>query len=637
MSYSFSRLTAIFLSLLLMLLSTSCTLPSISKPKEEPQVQQTRLVQPAQQRAARGDNRGAAQEYLRLAAKSQPPQRDEYWMRAIEYLLRGKHLTEAKAQLSRLQSQQPQIRVRMQLAYAQIALLESKPDDALALLQQLSTERLVPSSQISYYYFQARAYEEKHDKIKALYARVRMDTLLAGNTYAQNSNHEQIWRSLMSLPPSQLQQLPQPAPAQLAGWSALAALTHTSQPQQLAQNVQTWRSRYPNHPAEKYIIINLLAGYTYNPIAPSSNNHQAAPSQHIALFLPLSSKFKIPAEMVRDGFITALNKDSRRNKPPVEIYDVNETNVAEIYQQALQKGAQMVVGPMGKNAATALVNAYGDFPVPTLLLFEIDELNRPGLRVPQNLFQFSLSPEAEARLVAEKAWADGHRLAAMVTPEGGWGDRLQGAFAMQWERLGGQIVGSSQYNENSLTDAVRKVANSSADVFFMASFPTQARRIGPQLSYYGRGDTPLYATSHSYTTEVDEKSDKDLNGVQFIEMPWVLLKGSWPNRAQLQQVLDSQAQPLPPSPAPIYTTLQQQWADRMYGSNKRLFAFGIDAYHVIAYLKTAVNNRGRGLRLAGMTGLLSLNQRGVVQRELLWAVFRAGIARLLPQTSAEIR
>ncbi len=634
MYYHFIR--AFFVSLLLIFFSTSCSLSSISKPEEDPKAQQTRLEQPARQQAARGDNLGAAQEYLRLAATSQPPLQDEYWMIAIEYLLRGQHLAAAKAQLSRLQSQQPQIRGRMQLAHAHIALLENQPNDTLTLLQQLSVERLIPRSQISYYYLQARAHEANNDKLKALYARVQMDALLSGEAYAQNANHEHIWRTLMSIPPSQLQQLPQPAPAQLAAWVHLATLTRSTAKAQLPQALQNWRSRYPQHPAEKYIIVNLLAGYSYN-ANPSDGSNRVGAVEHIALFLPLSGQFKEPATKVRDGFITAWYGDQKRSKPTVKIYDVNDSNVVDMYQQALQKGAQMVVGPMGKNAANALVNAYADFPVPTLLLFEIDELNQPGLRVPQNLYQFSLSPEAEARLVAEKAWSEGHRLAAIVTPEGLWGTRLQDAFATHWERLGGQIVSSSEYGKNNLTGAVREAAHSSAEVFFMASFPTQARRIRPQFRYYGRSSTPLYATSHSYTTEPDEKLDKDLDGVQFVDMPWVLLKGFWSDGAQWQQVLDAQAHMLQPSPSSMYTALQEHWGRRMYGNNKRLFAFGIDAYHVIAYLQTATHNRQRDLRLAGATGLLSLNQRGVVQRQLLWATFKNGIAQLLPETSADIQ
>ncbi len=615
--------THIGFAALFLLWMTGCSMDALNtKPSKPP----PRADVQAQQSAARGDNQGAAQEYLRLAAQTQPPQRDEYWMTAIEYFLRGQRLLDAKTQLSRLQSQQPDIRGRMQLAYAQIALAEKQPDRALELLKLLQVGALTPRSQVSYYYLQALAYEAKKETVKAIYARVSLDPLL-GDAYAQNSNHESLWRALLSLSPSQLKQLPAPAPAQLPGWATLALLTQTTAQAQLPQAVQNWRARYPQHPAEKQIVINLLAGHTYNT---SNTSAPVAQVKHIALFLPLSGKFKGPAEMVRDGFVTAWY-GHQGNKPSVKLYDVDENNVVTAYQQALQKGAQMVVGPMGKNAATALAQAYGDFPVPTLLLFELDELNSPGLRTPKNLFQFSLSPEAEARQAAEKAWLDGHRLAAIMTPKGTWGSRLQSAFATHWERLGGQVVSRSQYSKAHLAGAVREAAHSGADAFFLASFPVQARRIKPQLNYYGRGRTPLYATSHSYSTEPAQKADKDLNGLQFVDMPWVLLQGFWPDRSGDE----AQEHTLQPAPAAMYLSLKEYWPKRMYGSNKRLFAFGIDAYHVIEYLQTATQQRGRDFHLKGATGLLSVNQRGVVQRRLLWAKFRGGMARLQADSNAE--
>ncbi|GEM_PF-610892 len=623
------------LSLMLLLFNSACSLnPFQSSNNSSAQTQQTQLDVVARQSAARGDSLGAAQEYLRLAAQVQPPQRDEYWMTAIEYLLRGKHVLEAKAQLAALQSQQPQVRGRMQLAYAQIALLEDKPDNALALLQQMRVEALVPRSQISYYYLQALTHDAQKNTVAALYARVTMDALL-GDAYALSANHDSIWQTLMGMTPSQLQQLPKPAPAALSGWTALALLAHTNMPNQLVQGIQNWRTQYPNHPAEQDIVINLLAGNTYsNPNTTAANaTARIGALSNIALLLPLTSKFKEPAEMVRDGFISAWYSDSRNAKPTVKMYDADDNNVVAVYQQALQQGAQMVVGPMGKNAATALVKAYADFPIPTLLLFELDELNSPGVRIPKNLFQFSLSPESEARSVAEKAWSDGHRLAAIIAPEGLWGNRVQQAFATQWERLGGQVVSNHQYSQKDVTGVASQAANSSAEVYLLASFPTQARRIKPQLNYHGKGNTLLYATSHLYNAEVEPKQDKDLDGVRFLDMPWVLLKGFAPDVAQQQTTQATEAQWLQPEASPLYNSLQSQWAQRMYGSNKRLFAFGIDTYYVISYLQTATYNRGRDLRLKGATGLLSLDQRGVVQRQLLWATFRNGTVQLLPESS----
>ena len=74
-------------------------------------------------------------------------------------------------------------------------------------------------------------------------------------------------------------------------------------------------------------------------------------------------------------------------------------------------GAQFVVGPLSKPAVSKLMTE-GAITVPTLTLnfaYQTDPL-------PANLYQISLSPEDEARQVAERAWLDGHNQAISVVP-----------------------------------------------------------------------------------------------------------------------------------------------------------------------------------------------------------------------------
>ena len=73
-----------------------------------------------------------------------------------------------------------------------------------------------------------------------------------------------------------------------------------------------------------------------------------------------------------------------------------------------------------------------DLPVPTLALNYISSEITP----PQNLYQFGLSPEEEARQVAERTWLDGHVNAAVLTPIGPWGDRVYQAVKQRREEIG---------------------------------------------------------------------------------------------------------------------------------------------------------------------------------------------------------
>ena len=55
--------------------------------------------------------------------------------------------------------------------------------------------------------------------------------------------------------------------------------------------------------------------------------------------------------------------------PPIRVYPVNEDtlNVLTIYEQALESGAQLVVGPLTRNGVAALA-ASSLVSVPTLAL-----------------------------------------------------------------------------------------------------------------------------------------------------------------------------------------------------------------------------------------------------------------------------
>src|SRR4051812_14034058 len=121
--------------------------------------------------------------------------------------------------------------------------------------------------------------------------------------------------------------------------------------------------------------------------------HAAAREPHIALILPLASpSFGRHAEAVRQGFMTAA-KGAAKNVPPVRVYPVNEDtlNVLTIYEQALESGAQLVVGPLTRNGVAALA-ASNLVSVPTLALNTLE-----ARAAPARMYLFGLGVEQEAR------------------------------------------------------------------------------------------------------------------------------------------------------------------------------------------------------------------------------------------------
>ena len=317
----------------------------------------------------------------------------------------------------------------------------------------------------------------------------------------------------------------------LAGWLALLeALDSEALPE---AELQEWRRAYPDHPA----VAALIDSFT----VPGQNSWR-----QIALLLPLTSPDGRAARAFYDGFTEAHNNDSSRDKPELALYDIGaDSFLASFYYQAAEAdGADFIVGPLGRKAVENLL-ASRNLETNTLLLADI-----PPEKASDNLYGISLSPENEARQVADKAYATGHRNATVLRSDGEWGERVANAFVAHWENLGGQILKNSSFPEDVSNHArvVRKFLgidksmvrhrlieaqtglklkfsprrNTDMDFIFLAATTTQARLIVPQLRFFQAHDVPLYGTSYVYAGNPEPAVDADLDGLIFGEMRWIL-------------------------------------------------------------------------------------------------------------------
>jgi hypothetical protein len=134
----------------------------------------------------------------------------------------------------------------------------------------------------------------------------------------------------------------------------------------------------------------------------------------------------------------------------------------------------------------------------------------------------------------------------------------------------------------------------------MAANPRDARLILPLIAYHGGDQVPIYSTSNAYTGAVSRESDRDLEGLMFPDMPWIL---------------DAERDP-------VRYEIERHWP-RALGTSARFYAFGADACALIAHL--ARLSRDPLARLEGATGQLHLEPGGAVRRELTWARFSGGL------------
>src|SRR3990172_524097 len=264
----------------------------------------------------------------------------------------------------------------------------------------------------------------------------------------------------------------------------------------------------------------------------------AAREPHVALILPLASHtFSSHADAVRQGFVAAA-KAAAKNAPPVRIYSVNEdtVNVLTIYEQAVESGAQLVVGPLTRNGVAALA-ASDLVTVPTLALNSLE----PRSPQPARLYLFGLSVELEARQVARLAFDDGRRKAFIISDDTVLGKRMRQAFLEEFARFGGITVAELDFGADQATlKRLRQASNLGvADMAFLALDFARARTVRPYLG----NALALYATSQASAGKSSGTlGARDLNLVRFVDMPW-LLQADHPAvtiypRPQLGEVVD---------------------------------------------------------------------------------------------------
>ena len=215
----------------------------------------------------------------------------------------------------------------------------------------------------------------------------------------------------------------------------------------------------------------------------------------------------------------------------------------------------------------------------------------------------------------------------MFYPDSEWGKRLNKAFTEHYELLGGKILTTKDYATNSNDykrpirtllsldqSAIRRnrVENTISakthsepyrrqdiDMIFLAATHHSARGIMPAFKFNHAGDIPVYSTSHAYTGKMNPELDRDLNGLIFCDLPWVLQNTS-----------------------PLLKTFKQNWPQQE--NFTRLFALGIDAYHLI-YNQDSLENKDYAF-YAGQIGNIQLDEFNRITRKLLWAQFKNGKA-----------
>ena len=566
--------------------------------------------------AEAGDAAAAAGSYIGLAAAAAGSERERLTLLAIEQWLLADDDDRARSAYASLNRPASASNAALATAVrARFLLGSADPEQALVLLEPLSAEPMTPPRRAVVEQLRAETYLLLGQPARSVEIMRQREAWLVDDE-ALERGRAVLWEMLSRSTTSELRDAANDVmDPEVRGWLSLAALATATGQQGIGWNngVLRWRGQHPRHPAES--ILDAL---------PETGTEMLAYPRQVALLLPLSGRNASAAAAIRNGFLGAYfaNAGGMDDRQSIRVYDIGrEGGATAAYDRAVSDGAEFVVGPLLKSSVAELAN-NSLVPVPVLTLNTLDE----GNVAPPGLYQFALAPEDEARSAAERAIADGHTRAVALVPNSAWGRRLLSAFATEFESRGGILLDTSAYASGNpdysgaiedlmeLTGSVGRYTRLRANIggplqfdprrrqdaefVFLAADAATGRLMKSQLKFHYAGDLPVYATSLIYG--MDERSNADLNGVRFADVPWVI------------------------APPPWLAYLPAAFADYFPGEKRlaRLHALGYDAYQLAGSLfgydgtHTALLN--------GATGQLYLSVDGRVHRRLAWAEFVNG-------------
>ncbi|WP_240473131.1 penicillin-binding protein activator [Arsukibacterium perlucidum] len=505
------------------------------------------------------------------------------------------------------------VRQRNILLLLQAYLASNELERASALLETTSLDTL-PEANVSEYLWQgAQFYATQQRSLAASRWLLQLDQQQqSADNYPELWNV--LWQQLTALNQSNLATLRTNATNRNLAWLNLAQLSRVNigQQQVLQQALADWHQRYPFMPGPDALPQALQQLLTLTPYQP----------ERIGVLLPLTGNFRAHAKALQYGLISAA---SEQETAPQLIFIDSQQSPEQITAALKQQLVDFVIGPLLRDQVD-LISLQQDWPWPTLFLNSRD----PGQPKRDNHFFYALSLEDEASQMAELFQQKGYQHPVVISARNNISQRMQQHFASQWQALGHptpelyqfsakaelESIVSNLLETDSSQNRIRSISGLISsnikleaephsrldiDAIYLLADPVQTRLFKPYVDVSVNQTAPrlpVYASSRSFSASLDQNEQRDLNGLTFTEMPWMLgEQSSVQLREQYQQLFTDQDEIL-----------------------QRLYAMGHDAYQLIARLKQ--QQHLPALVFSGLTGQLSLDKDGSVVRRLSWASYR---------------
>ncbi len=215
---------------------------------------------------------------------------------------------------------------------------------------------------------------------------------------------------------------------------------------------------------------------------PGLQSQSAAPPQEAApigagqvkvgLILPLTSSGNaaVAAQSMRNAAELALQEF---NAPNIQLLvkddGGNPSGAQAATQQALDEGAEIILGPLFAQAVVAAGQAAKARNV-SVIGFSTD-----ASAASNGVYLLSFLPESDATRVVEYAVSRGKRSFAALIPDNAYGNVVEAAFRQTVARLGGRVVALEKFPSDryAMQEAARRVAQAlpQADALFLPGDP----------------------------------------------------------------------------------------------------------------------------------------------------------------------
>lgn len=419
------------------------------------------------------------------------------------------------------------------------------------------------------------------------------------------------------------------------GYYRLATIlrTYALDQYKLASALTQFQYSYPNHPLVKHLPEEIIGLLQLDPHA----------AKQVAVLLPLSGRLSSQSQQIKQGilaaYLAAQKSEQNQSTQSLTLTFLDTNVLKEDTLLSELTDFDVIIGPLLKPKLTFI--AQNLRPGQQLLgLNRIDTLlttatGNPNLthtmlsgtaaETPQGTATFfALAPEDEAIQIAQFMFAQQYQQPILIHAPDRTAVRMAEAFTQTWQALTqrsnlttltfsdnqsmrqaiGEALGVQQSRERITTlerylgTEMFSVTRNRKDIdaFVVFANPEQTELINPMIeasiSTFSDDTQPVFASSRSYNHKLNKNSLRDLQNVIFIDMPWLI------NSQAAPEVLSQ------------YDTIFKDAST----SQKRLFAFGFDAFSLIN--KVLPMRQVKGLTLPGLTGSLTIDGKNQVTRTL---------------------